>query len=247
MTWTLPSLGKALLYGKGIAALRADDLFLSSYPRSGSTWFRMVYCNLIVLEQSDDEQMSFDKLNRMMPELGVSDLSEAWPYRDFPRLVKTHQPFRIVFGRRGAIGVLRDPRDVMVSFYHFRKDRKHAFDGTFQEFLREARFGLEAWCRHYVSWQRRWTVVMRYEAAQKDAAAEIGRVLAAAGVTRLARLDEALERSAVGRMRQLESNTAGHATFARKAEVGQWQNYFNDEDMDYFNRAMRRHGVEVSW
>ena len=37
------------MYGAGILGLRAQDVILASFPKSGSTWVRFFLCNLVSL------------------------------------------------------------------------------------------------------------------------------------------------------------------------------------------------------
>src|SRR5436190_16347079 len=107
------------LYGLGLLALRRDDVLLASFLRSGNTWARLFLCNLISLREWDGRPVTYGLLEATMPRLGHDNLFRPWPHPTMPRVVKTHRPYSRLFGRTQAIGIVRDPRDVMVSSYHF--------------------------------------------------------------------------------------------------------------------------------
>ena len=247
---------KFILYGQGVAGLRDSDVVLSSFPRSGSTWIRFILCNLISLLEWDGRQVNFELLNETMVAFGNSNLLSPWPVRSIPRIVKTHRAYSPLFRRNRSIGVIRDPRDVMVSYYHFRRDRLGLFQGTFPEFIRDRRHGLEGWFRHYSSWRDRWTLVLAYECLRRDVYSEVSKILHLLAAPCLEQgphlepvLLQAIERSDLAAVRKADRVEAvalpgREARFARNGRTGQWPAYFGPEDLAYFDGLCMAHGVD---
>lgn len=235
---------RSVLLGSGLLALRKSDFLLSSYPRSGSTWTRHFLCNLISLSEWEGRDVG-QTLNHVMPALGTSNLLRSWPHTTIPRVIKTHAPYSLFFGRASALGLIRDPRDVMVSRYHLLRDRVGAFDGTFNDFIRDPELGLESWFRHYASWQDHWDLVMRYEDMLADPYREFGRLLDRIGVRCPEELfREAITRSSFQQMQQAEKqrepSVPGGGLFYRSGSSGQWSGYFSDDDFaHYLDRAAK--------
>lgn len=225
-------------------------MLLASFPRSGNTWVRLFLCNLISMREWGGREVDFPLLNETMPELGVSNLLARWPHRTIPRVVKTHQRYRFVFGRKPSIGIIRDPRDVMVSYYHFLRDRKGTYNDSFGEFVRHPRYGLPSWFAHYTSWRDRWAVVARFEDMVEDTPREFRRILVVLDVE-LSDEDvhQAVARSSIGGMRRAESRatsvTRDEARFARSGASGQWKAYFSDEDIAYYLELANRFDAHV--
>jgi hypothetical protein len=117
-----------------------DDVFLVSFPKSGNTWTRFLLGNLIF----PDQPATFANIHRLIPDpTGTSK-------RDFerlprPRIIKSHDCFDPRFPR--VIYIVRDPRDVVLSQYHYhRKLKKIADDSPIETFV--ARFLAGKTCPH---------------------------------------------------------------------------------------------------
>lgn len=246
-------LESAILYALGAIGLRNEDVLLSSYPRSGSTWIRLILCNLISLREWDGRHIDFSILNDTMVELGVSNLLNSWSHSTtIPRVVKTHLKYNPLFYRNRVIGLVRDPRDIMVSFYHYKKDRMRDFAGSFQEFLRHPDFGLMSWFEHYTSWRDRWTLVVRYEDMREDTYGEIRKILDSLGAGDLPEHDvrAAIRRSDIGNVRRMDEHSDrleqnAQAVFARSGRTRQWTNYFSDEDLRHFSNLLQEYDVGI--
>ena len=115
----------------GIVGIRNNDVLLASFPRSGNTWMRFLLCNLISLCEWDGKRVDFPLLNKTMPEFGVNNLLDEWSHATIPRVIKTHKSFLPIFRNKRSVGIIRDPRDVMVSYYHYMKDRYQINTSTF--------------------------------------------------------------------------------------------------------------------
>lgn len=234
------------LYTLGVAGMRRQDVLLASFPRSGSTWVRFLLANLINLREAQEQTLDFATLDRMMPALGANNLLPRWPHAAIPRVVKTHKPFLPLFHGQRAIGLIRDPRDVMVSFYHFQKDRKHHYAGSFADFIRNHRLGLPSWFAHYCSWQEHWTIVVRYEDLKANPFCEFSRILTMLGVSYPETLiHEVINRSTLQRTRNAENIaqlvTKPEAQFARSGQTGQWPAYFAADDLAYYADLAAQH------
>jgi hypothetical protein len=97
------------------ARVYPDDIFLVSYPKSGNTWTRFLLGNLM----NPDECITFANVERKVPDIyAESKLTLKKTAR--PRVIKSHECFDPRYRR--VIYIVRDPRDVALSAYHY--DRK---------------------------------------------------------------------------------------------------------------------------
>jgi len=228
-----------------LTVIHPDDTFLVSMPRSGSNWVRFMFAHL----KAPGERIHFGNINDIVPTL------HSWTPCDVdacsrPRIIKTHYA---AYGRYPRfLAVVRDPRDVMVSMYHFYISTRF-FDENlpFSRFLRSgyARWPLD-WSRHtrralaIAERDPARALVVRYEDLRGDAAGTLTRI------ARHVRLDptEADVQRAVAactweNLRAMEGDHKPRSDFRgrffRAGSVGQWSAWFDDRDRRWF---LRRHG-----
>ncbi len=236
---------KILRYGQGVLGLKRNDIILASFPKSGNTWIRFFFCNLISLLEWDGKEVDFKAVDATMPELGADNLLRPWPYRNVPRIVKTHQRYWRVFGgNEKKIYVIRDPRDVMVSYYHMTTAMKESgFAAPFGDFIRHEKFGLAAWMEHYQSWIPHASIVLRYEDLRKGDMREFENLSEILGIGAAKDLiAEAVRRSSFENVRRVESKFGSPKAekykegfrFARSGKTGGWRGYFGLEDLQYY-------------
>jgi len=230
--------------------MRDEDVLLSSFPRSGNTWVRLLLCNLISLYEWEGKTVDFPLLNKTMPELGINNLLEPWPHPTIPRVVKTHSSYSPLFRKTRSLGIIRDPLDVMVSYYHFQKHRLCSYVGSFSEFIRHRRFGLESWFRHYTSWRDHWTLVVRYEDLRADTFREVSRILDMLAVDYPEDMVcEAVRRSSIENVRAVEKPPLAsgnkEARFARNGRTQQWVSYFSEQGLRYYCELADKYAVNV--
>jgi hypothetical protein len=213
-----------------------DDVFIVSYPKSGNTWTRFLIGNLLHPESRAD----FSNINLIIPD------PEALAKRQLgriprPRFIKSHQYFDPRYPK--VIYVVRDPRDVALSQYHFHRKRKLLSDGSSLEhfvgcFVAGKTSPYASWGDNVGSWLatragRPSFLLLRYEDMLTNAVTELAKVADFVGIPANAeRLEQAVERSSAGEMRKMEKaqahlwsstkNTRQDVPFVREAKSGGW-------------------------
>jgi hypothetical protein len=229
-----------------------DDTFLVSYPKSGNTWVRFLLANLMY----PNETVGFANINRLLPAPGV--LSKRFLRKlPRPRILKSHEPFDVRF--RKVIYLVRDPRDVAVSEYHFDLKKRYIDpDVTLEQFVKRFIAGetssYGSWWEHAASWiaARHGNpafLLVRYEDLLSDSIGETGKIAKFLGIQAgPERLQAAVERSSADRMRQLEKqqadqwtgtrNTRKEIPFVRAAKSGGWKETLPGHSVEE---------IEVAW
>jgi len=105
--------------------LRPTDILISSFPRSGNRWLRVLIADIllqlngIVAKININDPISSISLNMITPNMHQSDLSIMGidPRIKIPyRIIKTHH----ISAHHKTIYVFRNPADSLRSYYYFR-------------------------------------------------------------------------------------------------------------------------------
>jgi Sulfotransferase domain len=214
-----------------------DDVFLVSFPKSGNTWTRFLIANLA----HPETPATFGNIHELVPdpEGTAKRLFDRIPR---PRIIKSHECFDPRYPR--VMYIVRDPRDVALSQYHYhRKCRKIDDDYPIEKFV--DRFIAGETCPHG-SWGENvstWLVtrrtdprflLLRYEGIAGDTPRELSKIAAFVGISATPeRILQAVERSSADNMRKLEKAQSHLSTltktsrkdlpFVRAAGAGGWR------------------------
>lgn len=215
-----------------------DDVFLTSYPRSGNTWTRFLVGNLV----HTGKPLTFLNVEQLVPDMYKH--SDRYLRRlPRPRILKSHEVFDPRYKR--IIYIVRDPRDVAISHYHFEmKQKSIREDCPIESFVPawvDGRYWdrLGNWGDHVTSWlstrqNSNSFLILRYEDMIANPSQELVRVADLLGIEPTPeRLTRAVELSSADRMRQLESTQGGKwvqtrymrhdKPFVRMATSGGWR------------------------
>lgn len=206
------------LRGKMELEVRSTDVFISSYPRSGTTLTQWILYLLTHEDQPDPEHLGqaspwFER-SLATGELTAADLN-AFPS---PRIFKSHLPRRWLPDGARYIYVERNPKDVLISYFHFYRAYL-GFHGSFDEFFErfmEGRLQYGSWFDHVAGWRERSgdpdLLIVRYEDLVRDRKASIGRIVEFLGWDCDERsIDRAVIESSFDAMKRRES-VFDHAT-----------------------------------
>lgn len=226
--------------GRSLAILR-DDVFLVSFPKSGNTWTRFLVANLL----HPDRPASFTNIHELVPD------PDATTKRQFdriprPRVIKSHECFDPRYPR--VICIVRDPRDVVLSQYHYHRKRLK-FDDTYpiedfvSRFLRGETCPHGSWGENVSTWlitrlnDPRF-LLLRYEDMISDTPRELAKIAGFLGISATPQqMLQAVERSSADRMRELErvqgdrfslTDSRPDLHFVRVAKSGDWKSGLSD-------------------
>jgi len=205
------------------------DFYLLSYPKCGRTWLTLQIGRAI------EQHFGLSTPNL----LKLRAMSEACP--DVPSIRVTHdsaphrkRPHELPalknqYAGRKVIFMVRDPRDVIVSYYFHKTKREKArkfwffqkrrrethspFTGTLSDFLRFDIGGFDTLLRYYNIWaaSRKLTagfLLVRYEDMHVDPEKELRRVLDFLGLQEISgeEAHEAVEFASFDNMRKMEAS-----------------------------------------
>ncbi|XP_046584489.1 sulfotransferase 1B1-like [Haliotis rubra] len=240
---------------KGIRDLpiREDDVFVCAYPKCGTHWV----WEMARLLLSEDTATVINK-EKFMIEFVGNDVLEKLPS---PRILNTHclveQLPRGVFEKKcKIIYILRNPKDMAVSFFHHHKklSKIYEYDGKWENhlsLLMDGKVDYGSFCTYLKDWAAIGethpdvpTLTLVYEDLKEDPLA---------GIRKLAKfLNAEKSEEFYLKVKELTSfNTMkekkgsffqaddGSPVMYRKGEVGDWKNYFTVAQNEAFDKLYK--------
>nr|QVK45629.1 sulfotransferase [Brachionus paranguensis] len=258
----LPGLVRNLSSIKSLE-LRPDDTFVVGYPKSGTTWVEEI---VWLLQNNLDFQKSLreDHFERVyFIDMGLSKGKiKLLKEMNTTRVFKSHLPIKYLPDNVEKISkivyVVRNPKDMLVSYFHFsRALLMNNFSGSFDLFVKHF-FNNKLW---YGSW---WEQIKEYKTiphvhfVQYEELLErpIETVQSLAGFLGKSYSIEALEKltnfTSIDKMKTYssfnfegvfrdEENVSLKFNFFRKGQIGNWVEYFNEEQSKRVDQVVNEH------
>ncbi len=240
-----------------------SDAIVVSVPKSGRTWLRVFLYSYFC--RSVNREFTISK--RKLAGTGVPKVMfthDLWGYvgnraLKFRLLGKTLIPAR-VSRTKPILLLVRDPRDVIVSYFFQMTRRGSKYRGDLPETIRHPRFGINSMVEVLNTWMAEWEArkdfkVIRYEDCRNHTEAAFREVLTFIGIEAI---DEesfrhALQFSSFDNMKKMESArqfknkilSAGNVEDpdsykTRRGIVGGFKDYLGPADVRYMNEALNR-------
>uniref|UniRef100_A0A8D0HGY4 Sulfotransferase n=1 Tax=Sphenodon punctatus TaxID=8508 RepID=A0A8D0HGY4_SPHPU len=241
--------------------VRDDDVFNVTYPKSGTVWMTEI---LSLIRSRGDPAWNRAVLNSerspwFSTQLGL-DAAQTCPS---PRLLTCHLPLQLFpkaffSSRAKVVYTVRDPRDVVVSYYHFSKmcssyQDPESFAQFLEDFLRgDVPHG--SWFEHVRAWRQLKgkdnVFFISYEELQQDLQGSVRRLCQFLGQElEDADISSVVENTSFQAMRENDKCNSTllprnimdqeRGTFLRKGVCGDWKNHFTVAQSEHFAMIYR--------
>ena len=236
----------------------ARDSFVLSYPKCGRTWLRTMIGH--VMDRHYDlglkNPMEIQHLWKLSSNIPCIDFShDDGPNLKRPGAIQTDKSR---FGGKNILLLVRDPRDVVVSYYFDARHRMKIFDGTINEFLAQDVGSIDSIIAFYNAWakargQVKAFQLLTYEDMHRDPKGSLITALDFLNVQDVpeALVDEAIAFGAFENLRKIEMADAfGHERMraadqsnpdsfkVRRGKAGGYVDYFSAEEIAYMDRRI---------
>ena len=245
---------------------RDSDIYLVSYPKSGNTWMRYLMAYAIWPELTDVDLV---EMAGYIPSFHLKHDSEMMLDRNAPcnqlkhRLIKEHTPYNKLAQRyvKRAICIVRDGRDVMVSYWQYcnQRDQTSIPLSEFIELSSKPGHSYGPWKKHIMGWLNAdldSKLIIRYEDLMSDTASCLKKALDFSEIdTSDLIIGKAVARASFDSMKKLEKNKGFNlehlrtVEFIRQGKQGSWREAFGSGDLELFNRyhGGAIHELGYSW
>ncbi|KAK7492849.1 hypothetical protein BaRGS_00015987 [Batillaria attramentaria] len=218
--------------------LREDDVILCAYPKSGTHWLWEV-CMMLLRGVSDT--IPFKKSLQMLEFNSADKMAEY----ESPRVLNTHVlydrlPSDAYKLKTKLVLVLRNPKDVAVSFYnhHMKLEKYYQYKGKFSDWLQlflEGQVDYGSWFDYVRSWEK--VINSDVKNPIHDPVRETRRLAEFLGVTPDPELVKSVAAKCdFSRMANDKKEYHDHQlVMFRKGIVGDWKNQFTVAEDEVFN------------
>lgn len=252
---------------------KPDDLLISTYPKAGTTWTQEIV-DLIQNEGDVDRShrapthVRFPFIEWIVPSI-VNGLEQANAMPS-PRTLKTHLPIQllppsILEKNCKIIYVARNPKDNMVSYYHFqRMNRGLPAPGTWEEYFENFLTGKVCWGSWYDHVKGWWEardqhriLYLFYEDLKMNPKHEIRKLAEFIGKNLDDNvLEKIVHHTSFDVMKQnpmanyssipTEYMNQSISPFMRKGSVGDWKNHFTVAQNERFDEDYKKKMANTS-
>ena len=227
---------------------RDGDVFVVTYPRSGTTWTEQMV-HLLVNNGKQGEQRITDAVPWLetLPHRpnGMHEFLKTLPER---RLFTSHLPHPLMPRLKNTtakiVYVARNPKDVAISTY-FHNQSKLGYEGTWEEHFElflKSDVGFGPYFDHVLPWWQasqkdKHILFMKYEDMKNDHAGNVAKLASFLDLQADSQLiDTVVALSSFKSMTSNETTNfdwipqkADKPNHFRKGDIGDWRNYFSAE------------------
>jgi hypothetical protein len=233
-----------------------DDIFIITFPKSGTTWLRFLIANAIKTHYDIKRNVNFFTIQDIIPGMPYTKyVMNKGPFglTEIPRILATHSSYNPFYKR--IIFQVRDPRDTMVSYYHhLRSSGSIEKNMSISDFIRDEKYGITAWTNHTTLWLKKngpkdgmsRIIFTKYEDLLLDTASTLDVILQAIGLSLSDNeLKKTLQLSSKEEMKKSEKNhlvthiigQKKKTNFVRKGIYDKGGAELSDDDVNFIIRV----------
>lgn len=242
-----------------IPSITSNDIFLVTYPKSGTNWVGFFLACALLSKNKEREEQNLtlvtyrNYVQNVNYEYRKDKTIDSSISSTSPRIFTVHatQDPRL----KRVIYLVRDPRDVLASYYFYQKRNNPSLKTSMKEFIEKSVIRKEIWpcdwAEHVADWLNNASshdlLFLRYEDLKLNPELWFSKILQFCNIELdAAQLSEAIENSSFENMSRLESSYGmkgqsnnSEIKFMRKGRAGGWR---EDLDLDSVRLIQQEYG-----
>ncbi|CAL1610678.1 unnamed protein product [Knipowitschia caucasica] len=252
-------------------SVKDTDVFAVTFPKSGTVWMQEILP--LILNEGDLTPVQTIPNWDRVPWLEETRLALVMDQLKSPRALVTHflydlMPASFHQSKAKIIYVMRNPKDVIVSFYYFHQMAAFLEDpGTFDEFLDkflDGKLAFGKWTDHVKSWRKPELgdriLYITYEEMKEDLPTALRKISRFLGKNLR---EEVIQKIAENCSFTVMKNNpmsnfslvpkvymdSDKSPFLRKGVAGDWKNHFTSEQLSHLNSVITKEldGFTLPW
>lgn len=243
------------LFGRPYIKRRIPDCYILSYRKCGRTWLRMMVAKSLSLYHKSAHEYIFDSTELIRR--GYINV----PYVDFTHgdeIFKSDMPLLDRYRKKKCVFLVRDPRDVAVSYY-FHRTKRAGESYDISDFIRHKEFGIES----IIFYMNRWYeireifshfTIIRYEDMKRNTHDSLKTLLSFIGYCDICDeiVAESVNYASIENMRKLsvtklkkekrlapKKHDDPESYKVRKAKVNSYKEYLSPEDILFMENMIK--------
>ncbi|XP_042305471.1 sulfotransferase 6B1-like [Sceloporus undulatus] len=242
---------------------RLDDIFLCGYRKTGTNWVEHILNHLAITaakytEEEVEERISIARELAITPRLEFGDPDKFKKMEKLPsrRIIVTHLhphmlPTSIFRNKAKVLVLIRNPKDTMVSSFHFRNKLSSFPVSTWDEYFTDYMNGKVSG-GSYFDYVKRWDKYIDDENVMGISYEELKENLNL-GVQKIAKffglslnneeIEGVVEKSSIDALKERAHETHGlfGAILFSKGHVGNWKSMFTESQSQAMDKKFEEH------
>ena len=239
------------------------DAYIISHPKSGRNWLRVLIGKTLCEKFNIPDEIMLD-IYKVTSLAGIlrtqvihdhSSYTEGYKYYYLPTDKREYARKKVIF-------LVRNIKDLLVSYYFQVNRREGNFTGSISDFIRSDKYGVNKIINFYNIWYENRTIpkeflLLRYEEMHKNTEEVLARTLKFLGLDEVDYhiIRKAVKFASFSNMKKMEKDNFfkrkairpvnindDDSYKVRRGIVGGYYNYLSEEDIKYIDQVIKERG-----
>ncbi|MEK6910499.1 MAG: sulfotransferase domain-containing protein [Nanoarchaeota archaeon] len=239
-----------------------EELIFVSFPKAGRTWITFLLARIFQRKYNLPEMEVVNLENISNKSIDLPNITIAHEDEPHKKDIKSLDRSKIKYYKKKIILIVRDPRDIIVSFYFHQSKRKgeNNYKKDISSFLFEKVGGFKVLIEYYNIWAKNIDLLadfllIKYEDFSKNTMGEVRKILKFMNIEDVSdeEIEEAISFASFENMKEMEAknkfnvkrlrpgNSKDPDSYkVRRGVIGGYKDYLEKKDIEKLNKEMKK-------